>query len=428
VTPRIATNLYIIVCAMETEPNGDAALTLEEKHAALEFALQSESLGRSERLKCFLSYICAAEFNGELNRLTEYDIAVSALGRRVEFSPLEDSTVRSRAHELRQKLERLYTVEAPHYPIRIDLHKGSYAPRFHRAPQQPAKQPECSPATILEQGRWSWRRPVGISLIAVALLVTSLVTIYHLHVQHQQIIDSFWAPIMNAQRPVLIFIGARHTYDLSREFLDRYRALHHLENTGREFFIDPKKGDSIDESDLVPNHVLIGFGDVAATARMASMLTRSNKQYDLRYGNDIAVADLQSSPTILIGGFSNTWALELMHPLPFRLESGDRIVDMNNKARVWIRKSNPETFAGDDYAVISRLTSSETGNFVLIIAGIDTFSNQAAADFLDDPQRMKALLVTLPKDWEKKNLQFVLHTSVIKDVPSVVNVEAVNVW
>jgi hypothetical protein len=95
---------------------------------------------------------------------------------------------------------------------------------------------------------------------------------------------------------------------------------------------------------------------------------------------------------------------------------------------VWIRKTNPETFAGDDYAVISRLTSSETGNFVLIIAGIDTYSNQAAADFLDDPQRMKALLVTLPKGWEKKNLQFVLHTSVIKDVPSVVNVEAVNIW
>jgi hypothetical protein len=413
---------------METEQNGDAAPTLEEKHAALEFALQSDALGRSERLKCFLSYICTVEFNGNLDRLTEYDIAVSALGRRAEFSPVEDSTVRGRAHELRQKLERLYTVEAPHYPVRIDLHKGSYRPRFRRVPQRPAGQPESSPATILAQGPRSVRRLVGISLVAVALLVTSLGTIYHLHLQHEQVVDQFWAPIMSAQQPVLIFIGANHTYRLSSEFLDRYRTLHRLENTGQEFFIDLKKGDQIDESDLVPNRELIGFGDVAATARMASMLTRFNKRYDLRYGNDIAVTDLHSSPTILIGGFSNAWSHELMHHLPFQLESGDRIVDTSNKARVWIRQSSPETFAGDDYAVISRLTSSETGNFVLIIAGIDTFSNQAAADLLDDPQRMRALLLTLPTGWEKKNLQFVLHTRVIKDVPSVVNVEAVNVW
>lgn len=107
-------------------------VSLEEKKAALEFALQSDSLNRSDRLKSLLRYVCEADFSNNYDRLSEYEIAVSALGRRSDFSPLEDSTVRSRAYELRQKLEKLYAVEAPQYPIRIDLPKGSYRPKFHR--------------------------------------------------------------------------------------------------------------------------------------------------------------------------------------------------------------------------------------------------------------------------------------------------------
>ena len=96
---------------MTTEISHDQ-VSDQEKRAALDFVLQSHSLGKSDRLKSFLSFICEAEFNGHLERLTEYEIATSALGRRDDFSPVEDSTVRSRAYELRQKLERLYTLEA----------------------------------------------------------------------------------------------------------------------------------------------------------------------------------------------------------------------------------------------------------------------------------------------------------------------------
>jgi C1A family cysteine protease len=78
-------------------------ITPEEKRAALQFALNSESLSRSDRLKSLLSYLCEAEFSGTHNKLTEYDIAVSALGRRSDFSPVEDSTVRSLRSSTRQK-------------------------------------------------------------------------------------------------------------------------------------------------------------------------------------------------------------------------------------------------------------------------------------------------------------------------------------
>jgi len=78
--------------------------------------------------------------------------------------------------------------------------------------------------------------------------------------------------------------------------------------------------------------------------------------------------------------------------------------------------------------VISRLIKPETGNFILAIGGIDTYSNQAAADFLSDPDRLDALLKTLPTGWERKNMQIVLHTNVVKEVPIAVNVEAWDIW
>jgi len=161
---------------MSSEPSlHDQELSEEDKRSALEFALQSDTLNRSDRLKSFLSYICEAEFEGHHERLTEYEIAVSALGRREDFSPLEDSTVRSRAYELRQKLERLYTVEAPHYPVHIELHKGSYRPKFHRV-QNEGNSAEASTSpikTILnEKASWSVK---GLAVAGMAGLIVGVV-------------------------------------------------------------------------------------------------------------------------------------------------------------------------------------------------------------------------------------------------------------
>ena len=56
--------------------------------------------------------------------------------RTAEFDSLEsqheedDSSVRRRAYALRQKLEEVYAKELTDAPIRIDVPKGSYVPRF----------------------------------------------------------------------------------------------------------------------------------------------------------------------------------------------------------------------------------------------------------------------------------------------------------
>ena len=104
----------------------------DEKRQALARVLESRTFGRSDQLRAFLRYVCEAELEGRAHQLNEYALGVSVLGRKEGYSPGEDSSVRSRAYELRNKLKSYYRDEAPEDPIQIEIEKGAYVPRFQR--------------------------------------------------------------------------------------------------------------------------------------------------------------------------------------------------------------------------------------------------------------------------------------------------------
>ena len=108
------------------------AVSDDEKRQALARVLESRTFGRSDQLRAFLRYVCEAELEGRAHQLNEYALGVSVLGRKEGYSPAEDSSVRSRAYELRNKLKSYYRDEAPEDPIQIEIEKGAYVPRFQR--------------------------------------------------------------------------------------------------------------------------------------------------------------------------------------------------------------------------------------------------------------------------------------------------------
>ena len=104
----------------------------EEKREVVDRVLKSQTFLRCDQLKRFLQYICEKEIAGDAQHLNEYSIAVEALGRPVDYSPSEDSSVRTRAHALRQKLQEYYQQEEPEAEVRIHVPKGGYNPQFVR--------------------------------------------------------------------------------------------------------------------------------------------------------------------------------------------------------------------------------------------------------------------------------------------------------
>lgn len=188
----------------------------EEKRAALAAVLGSEVLARSEQLRAFLSYVCEEEIEGRGGELTEYWIGIHALGRPPDYSPLEDSSVRTRAYELRQRLQRYYESENPEAPLRIELPKGSYAPRFISGkgtePAEPGDgaaglKPPFEPPrkTAFLRGWW------GGLLIGV-LLVSSVGVAWNrwqFRSSLEPAIRKSWAPIIKTNREVLIVVATQ---------------------------------------------------------------------------------------------------------------------------------------------------------------------------------------------------------------------------
>src|SRR6202049_768891 len=152
--------------------DSSVAVTDRDKQRAVELVLQSRTFVRSERLRAFLRYVCSMEIDGRGEQITEYRIAVDALGRSQDYTTTEDSAVRNRAHALRVKLEELYTKELPDAPIRIDFFKGSYRPHFivQRSPDE-----NGSVAGVITSAEIAKPQTVDPKLRAMGLLVAGLV-------------------------------------------------------------------------------------------------------------------------------------------------------------------------------------------------------------------------------------------------------------
>jgi hypothetical protein len=115
----------------------------QEKRDALERALLSRTFARSDQLRAFLRFVCEAEIRGAGAELTEHTIGVEVLHRPENYFPSEDSSVRTRAYELRHKLTKLYAEELTTDAVQIVIPRGSYAPIYVRS--TPAAEPAPAP-------------------------------------------------------------------------------------------------------------------------------------------------------------------------------------------------------------------------------------------------------------------------------------------
>jgi hypothetical protein len=103
---------------------------LEAERAELETLLGSGVLGRSNNLVRLLTFVCDRYFEGAIDEIKEYSIAVQVLGRPVDFDPQVDTIVRVTAHALRKRLEEYYRTLEPKHQVRICLPPGHYVPKF----------------------------------------------------------------------------------------------------------------------------------------------------------------------------------------------------------------------------------------------------------------------------------------------------------
>ena len=361
----------------------------------------------SKRSQDFLRYVVENTLVGHGDMLKERTIGIEVFGRPTSYDPSDDATVRVKAGEVRKRLGLYYSDHGSRNPVRIELPSGTYIPEFHPgnapAASPPGPGPDAAPAAAplpaappLRQSALTPRR----AALAAMVLAAVAALVWVLNRPAATPLNQFWAPVLNGSSPLQLCAAYVPVY-----------------------------GVDIDPSITPPTHVgdftlltdqFVGGGDLIATSRLTAMLSRLGRPYRVKLGNDVSFADLRSGPAILVG-FSYTRWKQISNQMRFFVDGYRRPAGITDdgKATEWVLPELPrDRHTTEDYAIVSRVFHPDTHAMLVELAGITQYGTDAAADLVTNPDLMAEALRGAPPDWQKKNLQLVLHVKVISGAPS----------
>jgi hypothetical protein len=398
---------------------------------ALEDIQNSNAFRTSERCKQFLSYIVERTLEGHRELLKERTLGVDLFHRRPTYMTAEDSIVRVEAGDVRRRLMQYYATEAQSPKVRIELPVGSYIPEFHWDTLEaaaPMKKTARFPATA------------RFRLLAITLAALGLIGLFafilggHKEGHPASVVDDFWAPLFRTPQPVLICIPSPVVYLPSRDLQKRHVRTHpekYLTYAERLGGADLNPNDTLQWKDMIPNADLyVSKYDSYVAGQMSVIFDRIGKPSQVRSLNRISFEDLRDSPAVLIGAFSNRWTLDLAGKLLFSFDEGEvqTIREGAPPGRVWRSQLDGSGKLTRDYAIVSRLPNSSTGQAIIIAAGIEPEGTEAAGEFLSHPEYRSTGLRSAPPGWQKMNFQAVLQTDVTDGVAGPPQVVATRFW
>jgi hypothetical protein len=158
------------VPAAVRQPVSATALLGSEPLDEIKALLESTSLDRSATLKKLLVYLW--QNRGEI--VSEYAVATEALGRRPDFDPKIDATVRVQISRLRLKLKEFYEGEGADFPLLLQIPMGTHVLEVSQRPVDSAATAEVSSVSNPAPDRRSRHTLYLFLLAAMCVLVIGL--------------------------------------------------------------------------------------------------------------------------------------------------------------------------------------------------------------------------------------------------------------
>ena len=418
---------------------------------ALKHILESECFRTSTRGKQFLSFVVQYRLENHPDSLKERMIGAALFNRPVDYATGDDSVVRAQAREVRRRLEKYYMTHAQESRLRIDLPVGSYTPEFRFDTAKKGEHGETAGLTHRAVGpsieafpagefegvfvpsrKRNWLLLSGAlgTLVCVGIL---LFLLYRSSAKTPKTpLAEFWAPALTSAKPLLICLPKPILYRPSPALYKRNAKTHgEFDREVDRMTNRPhlQLGDTITWGDMMeyPDYG-VGQGDVQAAIRLSNFLGHQGKDSEVRIGSGYSYEDLRNSPAVVIGAFSNPWTIEMTSGLHFSfVDDGKvlRIQEQGASGRSW---STLHGSTGEDYGLATRLLDSNTGQFVVLVAGIEASGSEAAADLIVSPNGLAKALQEAPKDWAQKNVQIIVSTTVKDSAAGPAKIIAVYVW
>jgi len=292
------------------------------------------------------------------------------------------------------------------------VHAGSYVPHFRFPAPKPAREALPDLQIVEKLGTGAAARPRWMTVATISIVVIAAVLATTRFLPSQTILDRFWSPVIDVRRPTLLCIG-------NQAPPEEAAAGHPL--SVHDFQASPGQS--------------VALSDAVTLARLTGLLQEKGKDYRVLAHWETTFTDMQGGPVILIGAWNNEWTRRMTDRLRFSMEHGSAprqylIRDKQNPSRTeWmVDLSVPYLEFTRDYAIVVREVDPKTEQVVITAAGISRFGTLAAGEFLTNPEHLKKLEAYAPKGWERKNLEIVLATDVVKGNSGPPTVIAVSVW
>ena len=399
--------------------------------AELRTILESQPFRNSSRSKQFLSYVVQHKLEGREDLLKERTIGMEIFQRQAGYATGDDAVVRVQAGEVRRRLERYYHNSPNATPVHIELPLGSYSPEFR---WDVVAAPPDAKLPAAPRKRWlPWiTGAICLSLVLAAVLVTRSPG----RQPGPSALEQFWSPIFATSQPVLICLAKPIMYRPSLELYRRYSKTHpgtfqtEVERYDQALPLD--QNEKLVWSDMQPYEDYgVAMGDVYVAVRLSALFEHINKPSQVRIGSNYSFEDLRNSPAVVVGAFNNRWTMQMTSNLRYMFIEQDgqfRIQEQgpSGMSRAWVQGPRGEIV--QDFAIVTRLLDAKTGQVVIAAAGLGARGTQAAGEFISRPDYLEQAFRSAPPDWQKKNLQVVLQTTVTDSVPGPPRVVATYFW
>jgi hypothetical protein len=366
--------------------------------AQIDRILRSNTFRSAEGLRKLLRFLADRLAAGDADQLKEYSVGIDGLGKRADYDPRQDSTVRIQVGRLRHKLADYYRSEGLDDPYIVEIPKGHFKLSLTPRP--------VSTPTVVERPTVPTQTPTrpflmwglaGGLLIAIAWAAVASVQLR----REQQTsavfrsmwtpgLEQLWEPFLSARRPVIVAIedppfAQFSGYGVYREM--NLNSWADIEKSARIAQIRKLLGNP----DMTPSHYYAPVGEVSAAFLLGRLLGPRVPALSLSVVRDLSWQQLASHNVIYVG--ASVFFTDRFNALPAAIDFD------YDYARGGIEDAHPgpgepafypeqlqnASESGELYAIVTHVPGPSGSGDVTSFTSMRTPSRLGAVQWFTDP-------------------------------------------
>jgi hypothetical protein len=360
----------------------------EQQRELLRRVLASPQFAHAETLQRILRFLFE-NARSQDSAPKEYEIAVSAVGRRPSFDPKTDAIVRVSIARIRERLQEYFEGEGRREDLRVELPKGQYRLRFVRSERTKQYDEDYQTLTALRR---------------------------------------FWGSYVSGSRENLLL------YSELLFFRDRhgnyFRNIYTNDASGDRKFLRLNLADG-DQDDITPSFHFVSGGEMHAVLSLVQMFQKLHCPLLIKNSRFVSWSDVQSSNLVIVGNCrTSSFVRQLQGDEQLVLEE-DHIEDREAVPGRGLAYKGSRSVCGSlehacDYALISRRVGPAGGSVTLVMAN-HARAMEGAMQFLVNEAKVSALLSRLEENRSvlPSHFQVVLRVEMVDFDEEVIDVDYV---